>query len=159
MNCTGSSLLLCLLLAATSPAAAAPDARAEARECREGSLAEMRSKQVPELPSPRRLGATLEIALPAIVVTVRSEGGHAHRRTSWFILYLHSHDAVDAVWRRMDAVRAAIAAGLEESRFEDMCTIARDNAVTLRVEQRVRKVLGDDRVMLRLAIAQAERLD
>jgi len=146
-------------LATVAPVAVASDADTEGRACRDRSLAEMRSGLVPELPDPGRSGAVLEIALPATVVTVRSKGGHAHRRTSWFILYMPSHQAVEAAWSRMDAVRAAIAVGLEESSFEDMCTIARDNAVTLRLEQRVREVLGDDRVMLRLAIAGAERIE
>lgn len=128
-------------------------------DCRERSLAEMRSGQVTFLPAPRELGAILEIALPSIVVTVRSTDGRAYRRTTWLTLHLPDLPAVDNAWARMPAVLVAIAEGLSGSRLEDICTIAEEQALTQRLQERVREVLGEDAVVLRVAVAGATRLD
>jgi len=160
MSFTASRLLAGLLLmSASMPALSAIDAIEEARTCREQGIAELGSTPVPSLPRPGDLGAILEIALPASVVTVRSAGGHSFRRTVWFILHLPSYQAVDVAWASMASVQATIAEGLAESSAEDMCTIARDDVVTLRLEQRVRDVLNAARAVLRMAISRAERID
>jgi cellulose synthase/poly-beta-1,6-N-acetylglucosamine synthase-like glycosyltransferase len=157
---TVCKLFACLMvLAATAPALAAPSAIDEARECRDRGIAEIRSKQVPMLPDPRGLGAIHEIALPSIVATVRSASGQVYRRKTWFTLYLPSYEAVDVAWERMPALRTVIATGLADSRFEDTCTIAEDQALTFRLQERVRRVLDDDRAILRTAISGAERVD
>lgn len=131
----------------------------QSRGCRDRGIAEMRPRQVPRLPGPGAFGAIHEIAPPSIVATVRSAGGQAYRCRTWFILHLPSYEAVDVAWERMPQVHAAIATGLAASRFEDMCTIAEDQALTDRIEARVRRALDDDRVILRPALVGAEWLD
>lgn len=56
-------------------------------------------------------------------------------------------------------MHVATAAGLAASPFEDKCTIAENQKLTDRIEQRVRRVLDDDRAILRAALVGAERLD
>jgi len=161
MSSAACRALVCIGIASvvSVPAMGDVDAIEEFRTCRDHRIAEMRSKQVTDLPDPRRSGAILQIELPASIATVRSAGGHRYRRRVWFTLYLTTHEAVDAAWPKLDAVRAALAEGLTTSMFEDMCTIAGEHALTLSLQDRVRDVLGDRQAFLRVSISGDRRLD
>ena len=156
---TGSAVSRALAVGLVIAASLLPAATLADANCRERSLAEMRSGQVTYPLAPRELGAIHEIGLPSIVVTVRSADGRDYRRTTWLTLHLPDLPAVDNAWARMPAVLAAIAEGLSGSPLESLCTIAAEQALTQRLQERVREVLGDDAAVLRIAVAGAARRD